>query len=233
MFDRSVIQFANGKAPSLFSALRSGFAQVLRHPLECFKGKDTLAVYGVYAGTYLAKNYAECVSETKYNMNPFWPMFFATTAANCSLGIMKDGFLARLYARSEVKNVKFPMSTNAFFLVRDATVIFFSFNGPHIVSPFIQEYWGIQKKTSDRVSQLLCPGFSQIIATPVHLLALDFYNRPQSMPLQERVQYAISTAPSPLLARVLRQSFVFGFGGVAIFEFNRLAGLYDKFDHDH
>jgi hypothetical protein len=127
VFDRSVIQFANGSAPSLRQALFSGFRQVLTSPLTCLRGKDTLAVLAVYSSTYLSKNSAELVSKDR-GVDPFWPVFWASSIVNTGASVAKDRFLATMFGQS--KAVNFPMLSYAGFLARDGTVIMASFNGP-------------------------------------------------------------------------------------------------------
>ena len=88
VIDRSVTLFANGKAPSLRSALSSGFRTVLTKPHIAFMGLDNRAVFGVYGATYVSKNASTIACEHK-QMDPKWPMFFATTVVNGGLGIVK------------------------------------------------------------------------------------------------------------------------------------------------
>lgn len=44
VFDRSVVQYANGSAKSLSSAVVRGFKDVVMKPLACLRSPDTMAV---------------------------------------------------------------------------------------------------------------------------------------------------------------------------------------------
>lgn len=88
VIDRSVTLFANGKAPSLRSALTSGFKNVATKPHVAFMGLDNRAVFGVYGTTYVAKNASIITCEHKH-LDPKWPMFATTVLVNGGLGIMK------------------------------------------------------------------------------------------------------------------------------------------------
>jgi len=88
VIDRSVTLFANGKAPSLRSALKKGFRTVATKPHIAFMGLDNRAVFGVYGSTYMAKNASTITCEHRH-MDPKWPMFFSTIVVNGGLGIMK------------------------------------------------------------------------------------------------------------------------------------------------
>ena len=59
VFDRSVIQYANGSAPSLGSAVSKGFRNILSRPLTTFNSLDNRAVMAVYVPTYITKNLVE------------------------------------------------------------------------------------------------------------------------------------------------------------------------------
>lgn len=44
VFDRSVVQYANGSAKSLSSAVVRGFREVITKPFACLRSPDTMAV---------------------------------------------------------------------------------------------------------------------------------------------------------------------------------------------
>lgn len=224
VFDRSVIQFANGTAPSLSRALGQGFLAVLRSPLACMMGKDNLAVFCVYGGTYIAKNSAE-IGSVEYGIPKFWPVFFASTLVNSSMGLLKDRYLATMFGKPRGS---FPMSSYISFIFRDSVIVGASFNGPALVSPWIQKATGKSAEVCDVVAQLSCPAAAQIIGTPLHMLGLDFYNRPnkpgRSVSFSARVADAIKSSSGPIGARMARQCYVFGFGGLAVKYANKIAG---------
>ena len=96
VFDRSVIQFANGSAKSLKSAVFNGFKSIATNPLKTLNSLDNRAVMAVYVPTYITKNMVEAGSDYK-GVNPFWPVFLVSTAVNTTLGIFKDRYLAQMF----------------------------------------------------------------------------------------------------------------------------------------
>src|ERR1700744_769701 len=66
-----------------------------------------------------------------------------------------------------------------------------------------------------RVSQLLLPVMVQFISTPIHLLALDLYNRQQrGLGASQRLARVCRDLPSAVPTRMLRILPAFGVGGV-------------------
>ena len=220
VFDRSVIQFANGSAKSLSRALGKGFLEVLRSPLACMMGKDNLAVFSVYGATYIAKNSAE-ITSNHYGVDKFWPVFFASTLVNSSMGLMKDRFLATMFGKGP--SGAFPLTSYVSFLARDSVIVGASFNGPSIVSPWLQHATGKSAEVCDVVAQLGCPAAAQIFGTPLHMLGLDFYNRPSNISLSTRAASAMKSSVGPIGARMARQCYVFGFGSLAVKYANKMA----------
>ena len=86
-----------------------------------------------------------------------------------------------------------------------------SFTLPKLISENIYEKTSYNLETE---TQLLIPGLFQFINTPVHLLALDYYNRPKTN-FNNRVALIKDLYKSTTLIRILRLTLSFGIGGVA------------------
>jgi len=216
VIDRSVTQFANGSAPSLRKAMASGVRNVFRSPVTCFMGLDNRAVFGVYGMTYATKN---GVNESckEYGIDAQWPIFFSTVVVNGGLGIMKDKYLAKMFGSG---GVNFPLASYIAFLTRDAWLIGTSFVGAPLVGPIVEDYTGLSTVVSDCIAQICVPACGQLVATPIHLAGLDFYNRPK-LDLSTRVSDAIKASRGPILVRMFRQGYVFGFGSLAVKYFTK------------
>lgn len=222
VFDRSVIQYANGSAPSLRSAVFKGFRNIASRPLTTFNSLDNRAVMAVYVPTYITKNVVEASCDYQ-GINPFYPVFFISTVINTTLGIFKDRYLAQMFGTG-VPN--FPKVSYGLFVIRDSVIVGSSFNGPLVVSPILQEKLGWGKELADTVAQLSCPGLAQIAATPVHLIGLDFYNRPE-VAVAKRFDGLLRRMMEPLVARMARQIYVFGIGGILVKKTSKAFGYYD------
>ena len=211
VIDRSVTLFANGKAPSLRSALLSGFRTVATKPHVAFMGADNRAVFGVYGSTYVAKNASTITCEHK-GIDPKWPMFFSTIVVNGGLGIIKDKYLARIFGSGQAN---FPLSSYASFLTRDAVLIGVSFVCAPMVAPVVKDVTGLEPVVADIITQISVPACAQLIATPIHLTGLDFYNRPE-IDMKTRLGDAIKNSRGPIAIRMFRQGYVFGFGSLCV-----------------
>lgn len=82
------------------------------------------------------------------------------------------------------------------------------------------------KDNSEMLAQLICPGAAQIIGTPLHILGLDMYNRP-NLPFNERLSGLLRRTLDPLAVRMCRQIYVFGVGGIAVKKLSYALGFYD------
>jgi hypothetical protein len=81
-----------------------------------------------------------------------------------------------------------PRIVGATFLLRDAITIFGSINLPPMLSPLLADSYFASPAMKMAALQLSVPILSQVVATPVHLLALDLYNNPQREGSRSRVE---------------------------------------------
>jgi hypothetical protein len=211
VIDRSVTQFANGTMPSLRTAMVQGTKAVFRNPVTCFRGVDNRAVYAVYGSTYVTKNASEITCKEK-GWDPKWPMFFSTTIINGAIGMWKDKYLAQLFG---TQVASFPLSSYMMFAARDCVLIGVSFIGAPMVVPIVQEATGLPHLTADIITQVSVPAFAQLLATPIHLTGLDFYNRPD-VTFGQRIADNIKASRGPILVRMFRQGYVFGLGSLSV-----------------
>jgi hypothetical protein len=92
-----------------------------------------------------------------------------------TLGVLKDRYFAQKFSGGPVK--KFPLVSWSLFIFRDTLTIGAGFSIPPIVAGMMHKKKIVAKRsTADKVSQLLTPISAQFILTPIHILALDFYN---------------------------------------------------------
>ncbi|KXG53845.1 uncharacterized protein PGRI_008950 [Penicillium griseofulvum] len=115
-------------------------------------------------------------------------------------------------ARS-IGRTRIPVATYSAFLVRDALTIFGSFSLPAMVSTSIPDSVASQEYLKILIAQLAIPASIQLISTPIHLLGLDLYNRPQVMPTKDRINRVSRDWISASLLRMCRIIPAFGIGG--------------------
>lgn len=187
-----------------------------RHPRLFFTAKPFFYVWTLYAATYTTANTVESVVKafaTKADEVLVSSItFLSTCIVNVPLGVWKDVRFVQLYGRtnpaSNVKTkpliakvaasaaaaqqpspqpTKVPRIVGATFLFRDAITIFGSINLPPMLSPLLSDSYFASPAMKMAALQLSVPILSQIVATPVHLLALDLYNNPEKKRSASRV----------------------------------------------
>jgi hypothetical protein len=99
-----------------------------------------------------------------------------TFSVNSSFSIFKDKKLTQKLGTGEVRS--FPKRSLALFFVRDTIAMFSAFTVPPILAKYLQKETSMKENTAVRAAQIVAPVSIQIFATPIHLLGLDLYNRP-------------------------------------------------------
>ncbi|KAJ5747996.1 uncharacterized protein N7511_009692 [Penicillium nucicola] len=112
-----------------------------------------------------------------------------------------------------IGRTRIPLATYSAFLLRDGLTIFGSFSLPAMVSASIPDSVASQEYLKILIAQLAIPASIQLISTPIHLLGLDLYNRPQVMPTKERVSRVSRDWIGASLLRMCRIIPAFGIGG--------------------
>lgn len=136
----------------------------------------------------------------------------STTVANMTLGILKDRYFAQVFSGRPPE--KFPLASWLLFVGRDLATISAGFTLPSIVSQKLQDAEVIKNKgVADVFSQVSVPITAQLILTPVHLLALDFYMQKVSN-MTGRWKRVFHNAPEATAIRMGRVLFAYGIGGV-------------------
>jgi hypothetical protein len=198
-----VVEIASSNKHPLLSTLKSHVLCSFRHPRLFFAAKPFFYVWTLYAATYTTANTVESVAKaftTKADQVLVSSItFLSTCIVNVPLGVWKDVRFVQLYGRPKASSslssapltakpavaatqrppshpAKVPRLVGATFLFRDAITIFGSINLPPMISPYLSDSYFANPAIKMAALQLSVPILSQVVATPVHLLALDFYN---------------------------------------------------------
>eukprot|EP00565_Helicotheca_tamesis_P000301 CAMPEP_0185739204 /NCGR_PEP_ID=MMETSP1171-20130828/34868_1 /TAXON_ID=374046 /ORGANISM="Helicotheca tamensis, Strain CCMP826" /LENGTH=185 /DNA_ID=CAMNT_0028410683 /DNA_START=66 /DNA_END=623 /DNA_ORIENTATION=+ len=131
---------------------------------------------------------------------------------------MKDRWYARMFGTSGVSS-KIPALTMGLWASRDVMVIGSSFVLPELMSDTLKEQTSLNEQNALRFSQFLCPVLTQVVAGPVQLLGLDFYNRPMANigyteAAVERAKFIGQNFSSVVAARIARMAPAYGIGGI-------------------
>jgi hypothetical protein len=142
-----------------------------------------------------------------------FPKFALTSATNVSLSILKDRAFAKMFKVNNTQPVRFPPASLGLFGVRDSLTILASFTLPPKITPIFQHLTGLSASTSSTICQLATPLSIQLLSVPMHLYALDLYNKPVSSN-QLRLEFIKREYTKTVLARWARILPAFGIGGV-------------------
>lgn len=159
--------------------------------------------------------------------------FASTFLVNVPLGVWKDlrfaeifgagGSAPRAAASAAVSTPrKLPRAATATFLVRDAVTIFGSFTLPTWVSAAVPDGLMASPHAKATLTQLTVPVMSQLVASPIHLIALDYYDRQQRLPFSDRIAKTREHVPSTIVMRCIRIIPAFSVGCVANLELRSL-----------
>lgn len=181
-------------------------------------------VWALYATTYAVANGSETLAN-EFQMAAVGTITFVSTMlVNVPMGVWKDVRFAQWFGANSAtgKHVstqrsKVPRAATGTFLLRDAVTIFGSFTMAPAMSAIIPDSLTSNPHAKLIVTQLTVPVLSQLGATPLHLLGLDFYNR-QQVGMSDRVTQIKRDLPSATLVRCLRIIPAFGFGCIANME---------------
>lgn len=192
---------------------------MLVKPSNFFFSRPLGVMLCLYGGTYLVANTTDTISSHKNDLpasttTSSTTKFCAVTGINLGLSLYKDNCFAQTFGPVSSGALR-PLPPISFIplVIRDGITLFFTFNMPALISDRLPE--GIEQQISRlTLAQLACPAASQFIATPLHLLGLDLYNRPKKLPMRERLSAIRSMWLSSSFARACRIIPAYGLGGV-------------------
>ncbi|OBR06406.1 major facilitator superfamily transporter [Colletotrichum higginsianum IMI 349063] len=226
ILDRAVVERTTTGRP-LIRGLVSQLRSAIRRPRGFFLTRPLGIVWTLYAATYVTANAATTVAERYEGAAAVGTATFASTLlVNVPLGVWKDlrfaeifGSGASLEAGKAVTTTTaprgLPRAATATFLLRDAVTIFGSFTLPGWVSSTIPDSVMVSSHAKTTITQLTVPVLSQLVASPIHLIALDYYERQTRLPFSDRVARTRGHVPSTVVMRCVRIIPAFGIGSSA------------------
>ncbi|ODM14732.1 hypothetical protein SI65_09921 [Aspergillus cristatus] len=219
IIDRALVEKASCNWPIL-RGLRSHGLDALKRPGRFVFSRPFGLIWTLYAATYAVANGADTITKETIPTSPARdPIVFGSTfAINVPLGVWKDMRFAQLFSKEAtvaLRNVPTRAFSNfgtAIFLLRDGITISGSFTLPSYCAGVIPDSLATDQHSRTVITQIVVPVLSQLMATPVHLLGLDLYNRPKVAAVSERVTLMARHLPSATVLRCIRIIPAFGFG---------------------
>lgn len=204
-----------------------GFAarQMIFQPKQFFSSKPFVLTFAVYFGTYAVAN----LSEVALDMNKIRDderrkglKVSAASVANISLLAWRDAIFAR-DAASAGKGQKppTPMRSLSLFAVRDGATMYSTFYVAPKAAEFLIKEHQVERNIAELSCALLIPMVTQIITAPIHIHAMDYFNKPQAT-TAERLEAIKSEFSTVSFARGLRILPAFGIGSFSNNKFREL-----------
>ena len=202
-------------------AIMRGFGDLLLRPHRTLRSPSYWMVASVYAVTYSTANLIDTVCERKLDREDQTTAaihgtskLIGTTAANMGAGIWKDSMFAKMFgAATSAAAVATPRTTIGLFALRDLATIGGAFALPNTLASIFIGTGAVEERYASETAQFVSPLAMQLVCTPLHLLALQYFNaRDATLIMQCR---AISPMLAPtLVVRLLRSMPAYGIGGV-------------------
>mmetsp|Transcript_101789 Transcript_101789/g.175717 ORF Transcript_101789/g.175717 Transcript_101789/m.175717 type:complete len:310 (-) Transcript_101789:1707-2636(-) len=244
MVDKAVMENASGRC-NLFVSLGNTCKDIVFRPHRFVARPEFMLVCSVYIVTYGTANTMNTMSTLKAKaqkereeraakdrtyilpppsllsqyVSPAGLQLVTTTAANMSSSMMKDSILAKMFGSGPARS--FPIASYGAFVCRDTITIAAGFTIPGPLANYFKSTTSMSQYQCDIAAQLLCPVSMQVICTPIHLMGLDFYNRPE-VTMAERVRSIKAQYKTVLFVRMGRMLPAFGFGGLGNKFFRRV-----------
>lgn len=160
----------------------------------------------VYCSTYCSANLTELWCR-KNDIDYKIPTLMATSLINIISISYKDIIYSKLLKN---KLVKFPIQSNLLLATRDMMTINAAFIWKKDLINYFDKY--MMHNKSEFIVSIFLPISIQFVSTPIHILAIDIYENPNST-IRERYKNIKFCYKSILLGRILRTIPAFGVGG--------------------
>ncbi|KAJ5180051.1 hypothetical protein N7492_003261 [Penicillium capsulatum] len=222
IIDRAIVE-KSSLNQSLLRGLRNHALNAVRSPRNFVFRLPFGLIWSLYAVTFMVANGTDSIcDEMKYSAKGM-ATFVATTLVNVPMAVWKDIRFAQIYGTDQgnvkmqppLQNRGVARAATAIFLLRDCVTIFGSFTLAPKLSEVIPDRVATHPHAKPIITQLTMPVLTQLVATPMHLLALDLYMRQQSVPLVDRIVQSQRYLPSTTVVRCIRIVPAFGFGCLA------------------
>lgn len=163
---------------------------------------------GVYFSTYATANLSELYCHTN-KIDPKLPTFLLTSIVNMTAILYKDKSYIKMF---EKISLKIPLRSYLLFGLRDSMTIGSTFVVKKDMVKYLHTEYRLSYSVADFISSFTLPMMAQLTSTPLHIIAMDYYQRP-SVGFVERLRHIYQLYPSISMGRMLRVVPAFCFGG--------------------
>uniref|UniRef100_A0A7S1UU47 Uncharacterized protein n=1 Tax=Grammatophora oceanica TaxID=210454 RepID=A0A7S1UU47_9STRA len=224
IIDKAIVQEITGVG-SLMKSMGVACKEMVVKPKIFFNGLSFKMTFLVYFGTYAVANLSEAALDYYQTRDEGTRKFYkvgSASAANIGLLAWRDSVFARAFAAPGGKPPSTtPMRTIALFAARDSATMAATFYfAPKCADYLVTEHdW--DPELSEVSTALAVPVLSQFLTAPIHIHALDYYNRPVAS-MADRMSRISKELYAVCFARGLRVLPAFGIGSYSNNKFREL-----------
>lgn len=173
--------------------------------VKCYKPLKIMN--GVYFSTYATAN----LSELYCKMNNIDNKLLTLTSTSL-VNVIAIGYKDRQYIRLfENKNVSFPLKSYCLFALRDSFTIGSTFVLKKDLVKLLHNEYNLSYNLADFLMSFTVPLIAQFFSTPIHILALDLYQKPNNK-ITTRINNIYKMYSSVCTGRIIRVIPAFCFG---------------------
>jgi hypothetical protein len=221
IIDKAMVQTGVELVPAMALACK----EMITKPRVFFNGLSFRLTFIVYFGTYAVANLSEAALDyNKIKQEETRKMYKVSCASAANIGLLawRDSVFAREFSGTGTSApAKTPLRTIGLFAVRDcATMAATFYFAPKACEHLVLEH-DYNRHMAEIGTSLTIPVVSQFITAPVHIHAIDYYNRPVAS-TAERLAKIKAEMGKICFARGLRILPAFGIGSYSNNKFREL-----------
>jgi hypothetical protein len=182
IIDKCIVQEIGGTA-AFMTAIGNATKEMIYTPKTFFGGLSFRMTAAVYFGTYAVANLSELaldVNKVRGDDKRKTLKVSAASVANISLLAWRDTVFAREFGGANAPKKAAPMRTIGLFATRDAATMYATFYAAPRAAEYLQDNAGVERNVSELSCAIAVPVFTQIVTAPIHIHAMDFYNKPDA-----------------------------------------------------
>jgi hypothetical protein len=223
IIDKAIVQEIAGIS-HLMRTMGEASKEMVTKPKQFLNGLSFRLTFVVYFGTYAVANLSEAALDYyKVKAEETRKAYKVSAASGANIGLLawRDSVFAREFSAPGAVKRATPKATFAGFAVRDCATMAATF----YFAPKATEYLVLEHDVNRHMAEIGCslsiPVFSQFLTAPVHIAALDIYNRPD-VTTGDRVAQIKKEFGKVCFARGLRILPAFGIGSFSNNKFREL-----------
>lgn len=224
IIDKAIVQEISG-IKSLMVSMGGACKEMVLKPKTFFTGLSFRLTFGVYFGTYAVANLSEALLD-KYRVEGDDKRkaykVSASSVANVSLLAWRDSIFAKAFSSDAgaAKKVT-PYRTVGLFAFRDTVTMAATFYAAPKACDYLVKHQGWDKHKAEITTSLTIPVVAQFMTAPIHIHALDYFNRPVAT-TGERIVRIQNELGKVSFARGLRILPAFGIGSYSNTKFREM-----------